>query len=116
MVRPDAERRKEPRFSITGRVDARIKKLTGDPFTFFPVDVSASGLGIILDVQAPEGDIVELLLNGQPNEPIALEVVWCMRLFDGMDVFRTGLKVHDTSMRLDEIFATMDDVQLEDLR
>jgi hypothetical protein len=103
--------RAQVRYSITGRVTATLETDGGGALTFFPVDISVNGMGVLLDVDLPRGSLVAFLPEAA-GEAVLLRVVWGFKAYDSLDVYRFGLRVVDPGVDLVALVGAMRTVQL----
>jgi hypothetical protein len=95
------ERRINDRLKLTGLMPGRMFLATGEELSCRPVDVSASGLGILISKEIDPGTQVTLVIK---NEKIELLVAWVQRDFGKQDMFRYGLVTLDANKNMESIF------------
>lgn len=98
------ERRFSDRKRLTGLLPGRLL-LTASKVDVNgrPVDVSPSGLGIVVSKELEAGTEISLILREQT---IRLQVAWGQRDFGKQDMFRYGLVTLDPEINLEEIFVS----------
>ena len=107
------ERRKYPRFAASGKLPAVLRK-SDDELSFFLVDVSEKGLGVVLDEEINAG--TELILEfNDSKDTIVLILTWTFKSGSWPDIYRCGLKVKDTKLDLVKIVNGFEGVFLEDM-
>ena len=96
------DRRINDRLKLTGLMPGRlILDLTGEELSCRPVDVSNSGIGILIAKEIDPGTQLTLVLK---NEKIELQVAWVQRDFGKQDMFRYGLVTVDANKNMESIF------------
>lgn len=96
------ERRLADRRQLTGLLPGRlIMASTRADLACRPVDVSANGLGIVVDKEIDPGTAVELQTR---NGTVQLQVAWVQPDFGKQNMFRYGLVTLDPSLNLEEMF------------
>lgn len=96
------ERRGSPRKKLTGLFPGKLTvQSTGDGLDAKPMDISASGLGIVSSEQLDSDAIILLKTH---SHAIEFKVAWKKRDFEKSDLFRYGLEVVDHSINLEEVF------------
>ncbi len=92
------ERRKHPRYSLTGRLPVRLVDENNQEYSFMLVDASKLGLGIILDSKVTRGMILRLVPAADESDTeqhMLMKVVWCAQTTQEPPVFRGGLLIND---------------------
>jgi hypothetical protein len=96
------ERRITDRLKLTGLMPGRLTlDSTGEELSCRPVDVSNSGIGILIAKEIDPGTQVTLSVK---NEKIELQVAWVQRDFGKQDMFRYGLVTVDANKNMESVF------------
>jgi hypothetical protein len=96
------ERRLADRKRLTGLLPGRLLlSATRAEIVCRPVDVSANGLGIVIDKEIDPGTELELHLK---SGTVRLQVAWAQPDFGKQNMFRYGLVTLDPSQNLEAIF------------
>jgi hypothetical protein len=91
---PESPQPREPRSAPPPGVDISCHTLEGGPdLTVLPLDVSASGMGLLISQELPKGHEVLLVRreHGQSPEQRIATVQWCRRIYEG--VYRVGVQL-----------------------
>ena len=93
----------DTRFAFNGSLPgALIKGGSNDPLECRPVNLSASGLGLIGMQELFVGDKLTIV---SPELNIPFEVVWCDQVEDRPGFFKIGLKSNDSEIDLVRLFS-----------
>ncbi len=96
------DRRINDRKKLTGLMPGRlIFSATGEELSCRPVDVSNSGIGILIAKEIDPGTLLTLIIK---NEKIELQVAWVQRDFGKQDMFRYGLVTVDANKNMESVF------------
>ena len=99
----DDEQRKHLRHPLTGDLTgSMISAATGSKIPCIAVDVSASGMKIVLTLDLDLGTKLFLRLMNQREVP--LEVVWCRKEPSRKGYFACGLRRVDEKTDLERVF------------
>lgn len=92
------EKRESVRYAVTGTPHVKLATKSGQEITFFIVDVSVKGVGIILADKLQKTEILMLEFLDDPRAIVELEVRWilaCDNLneisFGSEQLYRCGL-------------------------
>jgi PilZ domain len=91
---PESPQPREPRSAPPPGVDISCHTIEGGPdLTVLPLDISASGMGLLLSQELPKGHEVLLVRRepGQSPEQRTATVQWCRRIYEG--VYRVGVQL-----------------------
>jgi hypothetical protein len=95
------ERRLGSRKKLTGLLPGRLQTTNGVDIECKPVDISPTGLGLILNVEYDAGTKLQLVMK---DKNIELKVAWVQRDFGKKDLFRYGLITADQQFDLESLF------------
>lgn len=96
------DRRINNRKKLTGMMPGRLViDDTKEELTCRPVDVSNSGVGILIPKEIEKGKSITLYLH---DRSISFKVAWVQRDFGKQDIFRYGLAATDLSLDIESIF------------
>lgn len=99
------ERRAQTRYPVLGQVSHLVlRDRSGSLISFFPIDVSEHGLGIIIDHALTVGTVLELYGEATAREAVRVQVVWVQRSFEALDVYRCGLMLLAEEADLLQVF------------
>lgn len=96
-----SNQRKESRRKLNGLLPGRLQTHSGIDIRCKPVNVSQSGLGLIIQEQFQAGSELKLVLK---EIEIILRIAWGQPDFGKKDLFRYGLEVKDKSIDLEQLF------------
>jgi hypothetical protein len=91
---PESPQPREPRSAPPPGVDISCHTMEGGPdLTVLPLDVSASGMGLLISQELPKGHEVLLVRRepGQDPEQRHATIQWCRRIYEG--VYRVGVQL-----------------------
>jgi hypothetical protein len=116
------EKRRDLRYGVTGMPNAKLLSPGGDEITFFFVDASKHGLGIIVDTPIQIGANVLLTIEDTELHKFNLEVRWLV-LVDllatstepNQSLYRCGLQAIDSELDVVSILSKCQNVSLEAL-
>jgi hypothetical protein len=94
------DQRLSERKRFTGRLPGKFK-IDGADITAKPVDISAHGLGVIIEKKIAIGTSASLVIDGCE---MPFEIIWCEPDFAKNDQWRYGLICSDKSVNLEEAF------------
>lgn len=96
------ERRLADRRRLTGLLPGRLM-ITESKVELVckPLDVSANGLGIVLNKEIEPGTDVDLVTK---TGIVQLQVAWVQPDFGKQDMFRYGLVTKDPALNLEDLF------------
>jgi c-di-GMP-binding flagellar brake protein YcgR len=116
MSPQDSSRREHSRFSLMGSLPGTFKTTDQTPLEVLPVDVSASGLGLLIDPAPKPGDQIEWQ---SPNSgKMKLKLIWSIEAevgtsFDELSKMRRcGLVLEDSNLDLIEICKNQNGLQI----
>lgn len=96
------DRRINNRKKLTGLMPGRlILDVTKEELSCRPVDVSNSGVGILIPKEIEPETKITMYLSDQE---IVFKVAWVRRDFGKQDIFRYGLAAVDTALDIESIF------------
>ena len=118
----ETEKRRELRYGVTGMPNAKLLFPAGDEITFFFVDASKHGLGIIVDTPIQIGANVLLTIEDTELHKLHLEVRWIAPVdllatstAPSLSLYRCGLQAKDSELDLVSIISKCQNVSLEAL-
>lgn len=94
------DQRLSERKRFTGRLPGKFK-IDGADISAKPIDISAHGLGVIIEKKIAVGSLGTLVIDGIE---MPFEVMWAEPDFAKNDLWRYGLICTDKSVNLEEAF------------
>ena len=96
------EQRLASRQQLTGLLPGRLRLANSTvDLVCKPVDVSANGIGIVINKEIEPGSTVDLVLK---DRTVQLLVAWVQPDFGKQDMFRYGLVTLDPALNLKDLF------------
>ena len=121
-VKNVADKRRDLRYGVTGMPNAKLQSPEGDEITFFFLDASKHGLGIIVETPIQIGANVVLTIEDTALHKLTLEVRWLVPVDllatstePNSSLYRCGLLVTDSELDLLSILSKCQNVSLEAL-
>lgn len=105
-----SENRNEDRLTVSGNLPGKLLDEYDKPVTFYPVDLSENGLGIVTEQELSIGD--QLKLKMDDGVDVFLRVGW-MSSHEDEDFFRCGLEAEDKKINFIELFDEADELVIE---
>ena len=113
-------RRRYKRFTVNGKVSGDLLKENGEALTFFIIDVSKKGLGLLVDSELAENEKLSFKLDNECKELSCL-VRWAINQRQDFDqifddpICRCGVEVVDNDKDIEDMLRNINTIILEEL-